>query len=85
MSTRIAIVPEKEISRCVDCPFHSKETRLKYDFHFTKNGVWNYINSCDDIKMFKKQQDSVKKFKENWRIVESLTGKIIKKSRGCPE
>lgn len=54
--------------------------KLKYDFHFTKNGVWYYINSNNKLAAFKNQKQIVESRGESWRVVESSTGRVVQKS-----
>jgi hypothetical protein len=58
------------------------DSKLKYDFIFTKEGKWFYVNSSDDFqKLISINSPPVEKRKENWAIVEPLTGKIILESK----
>lgn len=52
----------------------------KYDFHFTKDGVWYYINSFDNpaLQAVTKQCQAVKSEGETWRIVRSPSGEIFR-------
>ena len=62
-------------------PDPSKNT-LKYDFVFTKNGEWFYINSFDDpdSHLVKRQAKPVTASKEHWVILNPNTGSIRRAS-----
>jgi len=56
----------------------SNLSKAKYDFDFTKQGVWIYINSHNDIEAFQEQIDLIESKGESWRIIKAKTGTIVK-------
>jgi hypothetical protein len=53
--------------------------RSKFDFDFRKIGskVWRYVNSSNDLDKFNAQSEATVKHGGEYRIVDSLTGKVI--------
>lgn len=77
-------VTDMYTGRTINYPDLNDTTRtLPFDFHFTKNGAWFYINSVKDAKhpLLKKQMQTVKERGEKWRLVDSRSGKPIRSSR----
>lgn len=66
--------------RVITYPHKPEEVRRKFDFHFTKDKKWYYINSSDDILKFAQQQLIAVNRGQQFRIVDSLTGAIVKSS-----
>lgn len=62
----------KEIKR----PNKNSSRKFDFDFRNPEEKRWYYMNSSNDIRAF---NDQIKECKKAlWRIVESLTGKIVK-------
>jgi hypothetical protein len=55
---------------------------FQYDFDFTKNGQWFYINSFNDLNnpLVDNQKKVAEGHKEKWRIIELATGRVIETS-----
>lgn len=53
---------------------------LRYDFIFTKNGVWYYISSSNDFKEFDNKgydlRKPIEEHNESWAIVNNITGVV---------
>ena len=63
-------------------PITSHST-MAYDFHFTKDGVWHYINSADDLQspVWASQSRTVQSKGESWRIVDVKRNTIVKQHK----
>ena len=56
--------------------------RLKYDFDFRKigNNAWRYINSSNDLDAFESQIKAVIDNGGECRIIDAVTGKIVRQN-----
>ena len=63
-------------------PIDPDKTTIRYDFHFTKKGVWFYVNSMPDPKhaLVRKQCDVVERKGEQWRIIDTTNNTICQNS-----
>ena len=54
--------------------------RLRYDFHFSKDGSWYYVNSFNDINhtVWEAQARTVEERGESWRIIDVKRNTIVK-------
>ena len=59
----------------------------KYDFHFTKDGEWWYVNSFDDIScdVWRAQARTVESKGESWRIIDVAHNTIVKQHKAKPK
>ena len=58
------------------------EIGLKYDFIFTREGVWFYISSSHNGEAFLDLllDEPVEENDEQWKIVDAITGEIFKET-----
>ena len=56
------------------------KTRVPFDFDFRKIGsdTWRYLNSSNDLNEFRRQIEDTINHGGEYRIVDSLTGKVIR-------
>lgn len=63
----------------------ASKVRLKFDFIFTKNKKWFYISSSNDAALFTAKgyelHKPVEQRNEQWKVVDAITGEIIKENK----